>query len=507
MNENSVVPAAEGAAKPAQNPEKFYEIQPKDPLSLLFTLLFCIFLADAFLWHGPSAALGVTVFLWYALLLRQLGSAPLLQRHNQVLLLTNLFLALTFALGSSWTFRLWNLLVLLVLLPVHAWSLSGAGLLNWWQPVMLWERFCLTLWGLFGNLGAPFAVLLSGKKQTLRKALPLVLGLGISAVLVAVLLPVLISADALFAFATEGFRNFLRDHFSVGLRKVLAGLVLTPFVFGFLYSLRHPKPLNASARTPFRAEDVLFITVLLALDILYLLFLAVQSSGLFGGADYLAARGISYAEWARSGFFQMVGVTALNLTVLLVALSFSRQQGKGRNAVRILSSALVLESLVLLASAAWRMSLYVSAYGLSFKRFMTYWGMVMMALLFFTALLKIRRPDFSFCRTAFPLMLAGWLVINCIPVDYLVAKHQVDRYLSGKSTTVSVHYLAHSLSYDTLSQLDRLEDDTLLCTLEGRWWGQEETLGTLLERRRESSRVDCADWHTWSLSAWLASCE
>ena len=33
----------------------------------------------------------------------------------------------------------------------------------------------------------------------------------------------------------------------------------------------------------------------------------MQSAGLFGGADYLAARGISYAEWARSGFFQMVG--------------------------------------------------------------------------------------------------------------------------------------------------------------------------------------------------------
>ena len=43
MNEYSVVPAAEGAAKPAQNSEKFYKIQPKDPLSLLFTLLFVSF--------------------------------------------------------------------------------------------------------------------------------------------------------------------------------------------------------------------------------------------------------------------------------------------------------------------------------------------------------------------------------------------------------------------------------------------------------------------------------
>ena len=54
---------------------------------------------------------------------------------------------------------------------------------------------------------------------------------------------------------------------------------------------------------------------------LYLLFLAVQSAGLFGGPEYLARRGISYAEWARSGFFQMVGVTVVNLSVTLAALT------------------------------------------------------------------------------------------------------------------------------------------------------------------------------------------
>ena len=244
--------------------------------------------------------------------------------------------------------------------------------------------------------------------------------------------------------------------------------------------------------------------MLAALDGLYLLFLAVQSAGLFGGPEYLARRGVSYAEWARSGFFQMVGVTVVNLTVTLAGLTFSRREGRTWTVLRLLSALLAGESLLLLASAAWRMTLYVSAYGLSFKRCMTYWGMVMMALFFLAALWKLQKPDRSFCRLAFPLALAGWLVINCVPLDYLVAKDQVDRYLACEARTpnISVSYLLYDLSYDTLPQLARL--DSRLTFLDWRT-GREEPLGEMLERRREEARQDCAGWRSWSLSACIAA--
>ncbi|MEI3362402.1 MAG: DUF4153 domain-containing protein [Oscillospiraceae bacterium] len=107
------------------------------------------------------------------------------------------------------------------------------------------------------------------------------------------------------------------------------------------------------------------------------------------------------------------------------------------------------------------MTLYVTAYGLSFKRCLTYWGMAMMALFFLAALWKIRQPERAFCRVAFPLALAGWLVINCVPVDFLVAKNQVDRLEAG-AASIDVEYLLYDLSYDTLTQLERL-DGNLIC--------------------------------------------
>lgn len=507
---NNALPP-EGPAKPTQNPlptpGKVYEIASRDRIFLWFTAAFCVLLTDTFLWHGPTAGMTVAVFAWYVLVLAYVGTKPLALRSNQVLLVFNLFLALTLALGSNWYFRIWNCLALLVLLPLHALALSGAGRLPWHRPMMLWERLCLLLWGLFGHLGAPFAALSTGKRpQNGRRTAAWILGLTGAATLVAILLPVLASADALFAAATEDLRLYMQLHFSEALWKFAVGLVLTPFVFGLLYFLRHPIPLKSACKEQTRsAEAVAFLLILSALVLLYLLFLAVQSAGLFGGPEYLAQRNISYAQWARSGFFQMVGVTVVNLTVVLAAVTLSRQEGRTWLLVRILSAVLVVESLVLLVSAAWRMTLYVSAYGLSFKRFLTYWGMVMMALFFLAALWKIRRPDFGFCRAAFPLALAGWLVINCIPVDYLVAKNQVDRYLSGESSAVSIHYLAYSLSYDTLSQLERLDPNRPLTAYEGDWWGEDDTLESLLANRRQAAREECADWHTWSLSACLAA--
>ena len=495
--------APEGAAKPAQIPRKVYETVPHGRLLLAGTLALCLLAVNAVEWPwgmGNTAA----VFAWYALLLPAMGREALARRReSRVLLVYNLLLAASFALTSNPWFRVWNFLALAALVPLQAASLSAGDLLPWWRPAMAGERLGLLCRGVFCHLGAAPAALSAGREKR-SLSLTVVLGGAAALALVSVLLPVLASADALFAAATRGLTEFIRLRFARGLWKLFWALALTPFLFGLLYCLRRV-PAKAGKHAIYTVDSALFAIVLGALDALYLLFLAVQSAGLFGGPEYLTQRGISYAEWARSGFFQMVGVTIVNLAAVMAAVTFSQREGRAWRVLRALAAALVGESLVLLASAAWRMTLYVSAYGLSFKRFLTYWGMGMMALFFLAALWKVRKPDTSFCRRALPLALAGWLAVNCVPVDYLVAKNQVDRYLLGESPTLSVHYLAYSLSYDTLSQLERLDPGLSLAGCEGDWWGPEETAGSLVAKRRGAARADCADWRGWTLSACLAA--
>lgn len=513
MSENvNILPPAGGKApgspSPVPQPElagagrRVYDVTGRDRLFLGFTAAFCILLAHTFLRTGATAGMTAAVFAWYVLALAYWGVEQLALRENQILLAVNLFLALTLALGSGWMFRAWNCMALLVLLPLHAVGLAGGGRLPWYRPAMLGERLVLVLKNLFGHLGAGPAALSQGKSEGRRRqTVWLALGLGLSLGLVGLLLPVLASADALFDAATRSLRLWVEAHLSEGLWQVVLGLILTPFCFSFLYGLRHPGPAGAARKAwaP-NGEPVAFVAVLASLDLLYLLFLGVQSAGLFGGPAYLTRRGISYAEWARSGFFQMVGVTVLNLTVLLASMGLSRREGALWRVLRVLSAALTAESLVLLASAAWRMSLYVSAYGLSFKRCMTYWGMGIMGLLFLGGLWKVLRPDFRFCRWAFPVMLAGWVLVNCVPIDYLVARDQVGRHLSGESGQIDLGYLVYGLSYDALGPLEKLDGEEL-CVIGGR----ERPLAWFLAERREAAWAECQDWRTWSLSACLAA--
>ena len=260
-----------------------------------------------------------------------------------------------------------------------------------------------------------------------------------------------------------------------------------------LWRLAHPREGKAAAEhTPWLPPVVLLVS-LLALDSLYALFLGVQSAGLFGGPAYLASRGLSYADWARSGFFQMVRVTVVNLSVLLGAITWTKRE-RGFGAIRLAAAVLTGESFLLLGSAAWRMSLYVSAYGLSFKRCMTYWGMAVMAALFAFAAGKLARPERSFCRLAFPFLLAAWLLVAYLPIDSIVARDQVRR--GGGD----VEYLLYALSYDALGYLDA---DAEKVVRDGD--GGFRRLGGLIGERRAQAAEECAAWESWNLSAYLAS--
>lgn len=493
-----------GQAKPTQNTGRIYRTDRRDRLLLAGTLAWCLLAVDGVLWAWPwDAGLAAAVAFWYALVLGDLGRRSLDRRENRVLLGAVGLLAATFLFTSNPWMRVWNVLALLALVPFHLFSLSGTALVPWYRGAMVWERLELLLVGCFGNLGASWAALSPGdrKEKDLRRVLAGVLGAAGALALLGVLIPLLASGDALFASATEWLRSFVQQHFVTALWKIVMALVLTPFFFGLLYSLRRPKAATTPRReTALHTVDGLgFALVLGALAVLYLAFLAVQAAGLFGGAVYLAQRGISYADWARSGFFQITAVTAVNLTVLLAALTWSRPAGLTWRAVRLLAALVTGESLVLLASAAWRMTLYVGAYGLSFKRCLTYWGMAMMAFFLVLAAWKLCRPAFSFWRWAAPAALAGWLVLNCLPVDALVARNQVDRYLDGASQTLSVEYLT-SLSYAVVPQLERLAGQKVLTD-----YGVRVSMDGVLAEQRTEAAAECADWRSWNLSAALTA--
>jgi hypothetical protein len=90
-------------------------------------------------------------------------------------------------------------------------------------------------------------------------------------------------------------------------------------------------------------------------------FVATQAATMFGGNRHvLATAGLTYAEYARSGFAQLLVTAALVLAVVAAA---GRWAGDGGRLLRALLAALCLLTLVVLASAVRRLDLYEQAYG------------------------------------------------------------------------------------------------------------------------------------------------
>jgi hypothetical protein len=152
-----------------------------------------------------------------------------------------------------------------------------------------------------------------GRRQGHRRSTgPLLRGIALAVPIVLVLGALLVSSDAVFASAF---------HLHLSLPDALPShVVLIAFgacaVAGVLRaaSAAVTPPLPAA---PQRLGAVEWTTVLGAIVALFAAFTTVQVVTISGGARHvLATRGLTYAEYARSGYAQLIAVTVLTSLVL-----------------------------------------------------------------------------------------------------------------------------------------------------------------------------------------------
>lgn len=243
-----------------------FTVSPRDRFLAAGTVIWCFLAVDTVLYAWPwGMGFTAAVWGWYVLLGAVVGRDLFRTWESRILLVVNLFLGASFALGSNPYFRGWNFLALLALVPIHTMSLSAAAHLPWQRPLMLWERLCLLFAGLFCHMGAVFAALAPRKEKEGEGHIAAAVAGSFAALgLVAFLLPVLSSADALFAGSARGLTVFLQLHLAQGAWELFAAVMITPFLFGLLYSITRPKERKPLAAEAPALDGVLFAIILVA---------------------------------------------------------------------------------------------------------------------------------------------------------------------------------------------------------------------------------------------------
>jgi len=188
-------------------------------------------------------------------------------------------------------------------------------------------------------------------------------------------LPAVLVFGALFASADPVFGAAVSSLINADLRSLASHAVVTGVlswaIAGYLWALASP-PRTYPIRQPQPGLSALAVlTILGAVALVFTAFVATQAGSLFGGEAFIRERtGLTYAEYARRGFFQMIVASGLSLPLVYAAPFVIGGAPEGREGLSLrslLTLQLGLTALVLL-SALWRMGLYVRAYGLTEDR-------------------------------------------------------------------------------------------------------------------------------------------
>lgn len=315
------------------------------------------------------------------------------------------------------------------------WTLAAGGCLlendrtSQWAAADFWNG----IWRIpFGNFACYFHVLAGGGEKTSQKAGVRKLGAILCGFLLAipvllVVLPLLSSADNNFSRLLTGFMdNFSENVLSFVLRAVFS-LPVTAYLFGLAYGCVHYRKTDRIRREAVRrtgdrvrmVPDAAVYTALLTISVCYVLFMVLQGQYLFSAFAGIRPEMYTYSEYARKGFFELCGVAAVNLAVLLAANLFTKTDREYNRTLRWLNLLISVLTLLLIGTAASKMVLYISAYGLTIRRIQT---MVFMGWLAVVFLLWCagQREKLPMIRTAV-MSGAGLYVLLCVlPLEEIV---------------------------------------------------------------------------------------
>jgi hypothetical protein len=315
---------------------------------------------------------------------------------------------------------------------------------------------------------------------------------GLGALLAA---PLLVVFGALFASADTVFSNVIQNLFAFDVGTVASHMILigiwAALTAGYLrWSLiARSDALPAPAAT--RATGIVPVATALGLiNLMFLLFVVVQLRYFFGGATLIQeTTGLTYAEYARSGFFELMAASGLVLPVLMGADHIVRGETAAHlTTFRRLAGLLLVLLAVVMASALERMRLYVGAFGLSEDRlYATAFMVLLLGIFAWFAWTVLRGRGGPF---GFGVLIQGFAVLaglHMLNPDAFIVRTNLNRVERSFDAKYAVALGADAVP-PLLEALPRLDGPS------------QCAIATKLLNRWASKAGGVPDWRTWNWS-------
>lgn len=445
----------------------------------LYCILFSLLIGVIFDRLLFDKAVGISYFIFIALCIAFFmwsirDRLKFQKSFGWLLLIPIALLSLSFAVHTNGVLSVLNILMVPMLMVVSSILIEDPSL-EWNKGSFIIEILRKGIGNVFNNLNKPFVIIAKSIKSSMKIQVEeskkqVLIGVLIALPLLAVIIMLLSSADMVFGYylsnITEIFKNIRLENF---IPHVVIVAIITFYLFAYIWGFKNKEQNKGQAvEMPVVSwAPITVITVLIALNIVYLMFTLIQFSYLYGGGNMTLPAQFTYAEYARRGFFELAAVTFINFIIVLSCMKFMQKDNKALlKASNMLLTILIVFTLNMMYSANFKLTLYENSYGYTFLRVAVHLFVLLLFILCMVVAAGIWNRKIPVIKAIIVITVAMYTIINYINIDAFIARKNIERYnATGK---IDVNYLA-SLSYEALPytlELRNSEDSYVRKTIE-----------------------------------------
>ena len=452
-----------------------------------FSLILACFFDYFFVWEVPGIAVSIfTLLIGLSLAALAWLFNRKFSRDTVLLLLLAEFFSSMVAIRANFLLTMLNIFSTMLLLLLIT-EVNVRGSMKEFLPIDYLRVLGLPLSYLISVIDTVATIRLPNSKPLDSRSKQIIRGVLIT-------IPIIVLFVALFAGADPVFHQLLMAVFDlhfVSPEHLYVTVIAFVFICGALgYSFSKESSIKSVAAAPKRPMGQIETSILLgSVNALFVTFIALQATYLFGGAINITSDAFTYAEYARRGFFELIAISAFTYLIMLVAEKLiERNSDRHSKAFKYLSAALAVQVMVLMVFAFNRLSLYEAAFGFTTLRLYSHAFILLLAVVYLFLLYKILvdTRESTFALRIFFAVVLFMVGMNILNPDAFIAQKNLDRFIA--TSKIDYDYLA-GLSSDAAPVLVTIFDK-----------GDQSARSPLGRTLYDRSMAVPDPWQSWNLS-------
>lgn len=475
---------------------------------ILYSSLFLSILQSILFWHkSPGISLTIFIVPTVLVILYNLKEKQMLNNKRGILwAIPVILLSLTYFIFNNAFFQVLNIPVIFTLIIIMCISITEEKISE--------NRFIRNI---LGKIFKPFGIMfdcisdfeidefLGKQKEKQNEKIKTIQKIGksllIAIPIILIIILLLSSADSIFGSLFSSVSEFISRAFesetiSDIITRFIFIIVWFVYIIGFLITFikKDDTEKQEIVTKKINLSTLTANMILISLNIIYLIFSIIQFRYLFMNAG--KTPDFDYATYARTGFFQLMFVSFINLALLKTI-----KDTEGR-LIKTLKILLVIFTMIIVISAMFRMYLYEQEYGYTYLRLFVYFILATEILILIPILMNICGQKLDTFNISLKIIICMYIILNFINIDYIIARNNIDRYLANpEENRLDAFYISNFTGTDAINEKMKL----LNASSDGLSYERKEYMNNVKQTIKSEllsykNRRQDFKWQEWNLS-------